>query len=54
MKSKELLKLIYEVKGYYTGIIDALVDFEGINLVLSKKELEVLASRLVQIEEVAE
>ena len=54
MKSKELLKMIYEVKGYYTGMIDSLVDFEGVNLVLSKKELELLASRLVQMEEVAE
>ena len=54
MKSKELLKMICEVKGYYTGTIDSLVDFDGVNLVLSKKELELLASRLIQIKEVAE
>ena len=50
MKTKELLKLIYETKGYHTGMIDAMVDFEGINLVLSKSELEKLASRLIEVE----
>lgn len=54
MTPKELLKMIYEVKGYYTGMIDSLVDFEGVNLVLSKKELELLAGRLVQVKEVTE
>ena len=48
MKPKELLKMIYEVKGYYTGMVDAMVDFEGVNLVLSKSELEKLASRLIE------
>ena len=50
MKTKELLKMIYEVKGYYSGMVDAMVDFEGVNLVLSKSELEKLASRLIEVE----
>ena len=54
MKAKELLKLIYEVKGYYTESIDAMIDFRGVNVVLSKNELEKLASKLVEVKEVAE
>lgn len=27
MKAKELLKMIYEAKGYYTESIDAMIDF---------------------------
>ena len=50
MTPKELLKMIYEVKSYYTDMVDAMVDFEGINLVLSKSELEKLASRLIEVE----
>lgn len=53
MTSKELLKMIYEVKDYYTDILDTMVDYEGINLFLSKSELEKLASRLSE-KEVAE
>ena len=51
MKAKELLKLIYEVKGYYTESIDAMIDFGGVNVVLSKNELEKLASKLVEVKE---
>ena len=53
MKTKELLRLIYESKDYRTELIDGLVEFETINLVLSKSELEKLASRLIE-KEVAE
>ena len=52
MKAKELLKLIYEVKGYYTESIDSMIDFGGINLVLSKNELERLANKLVEVTEI--
>ena len=50
MTPKELLKMIYEVKGYYTDMVNVMVDFEGINLVLGKSELEKLASRLIKLE----
>ena len=52
MKAKELLKLIYEAKGYYTESLETMIDFGGVNLVLSKNELEKLASKLVEVKEV--
>ena len=49
IKAKELLKLIYEAKGYYTESLEAMSDFRAVHLLVNKQELQKLASRLEEV-----
>ncbi|XJS09859.1 hypothetical protein ACF3NG_06850 [Aerococcaceae bacterium WGS1372] len=47
MTWKELMKEIYKVKGYHTESLETMIDCGGVNIVLTKDELEELASQLI-------